>query len=70
MRATRYVAGDPGRRAGDLMAMFADPEVDVIQCFQGGHGSAQLIPHLDFDAIAASPKALATPANSWASQAS
>jgi muramoyltetrapeptide carboxypeptidase len=53
-----YVAGDPSRRADDLMAMFADPDVDVIQCFQGGYGSAQLIPHLDFDAIAASPKAL------------
>jgi muramoyltetrapeptide carboxypeptidase len=51
-----YVAGTPERRAADLNAMFADPEVDVVQCFQGGYGSAQTIPLLDFDAIAASPK--------------
>jgi muramoyltetrapeptide carboxypeptidase len=53
-----YVAGDPRRRAEDLMAMFADPEVDVVQCFQGGYGSGQLVPHLDFDLIASNPKAL------------
>jgi muramoyltetrapeptide carboxypeptidase len=51
-----YVAGDERDRANDLMAMFADPEVDVVQSLQGGYGSAQLIPHLDFDAIAANPK--------------
>jgi muramoyltetrapeptide carboxypeptidase len=51
-----YVAGDPKQRARDLVAMFTDPEVDVVQCLQGGYGSAQLIPHLDFDAIAANPK--------------
>jgi muramoyltetrapeptide carboxypeptidase len=51
-----YVAGDPRDRAGDLNALFADPEVDAIQCLQGGYGSAQVIPHLDLDAIAANPK--------------
>jgi muramoyltetrapeptide carboxypeptidase len=51
-----YVAGDPERRARDLEAMFADPEVDVVQTLQGGYGSAQTIPHLDLDAIAGSPK--------------
>jgi len=51
-----WVAGDPERRARDLEAMFADPEVDVVQCARGGYGSAQLIPHLDFDLIAANPK--------------
>ena len=51
-----YVAGDPRRRAADLVALFEDPEVDVVQCLQGGYGSAQAIPHLDFDAIAANPK--------------
>jgi muramoyltetrapeptide carboxypeptidase len=51
-----YVAGDERDRANDLMAMFADPEVDVVQSLQGGYGSAQLIPHLDFEAIAANPK--------------
>ena len=51
-----YVAGDAKARARDLEAMFADPEVDVVQCLQGGYGSAQLIPYLDFDLIAANPK--------------
>jgi muramoyltetrapeptide carboxypeptidase len=51
-----YVAGDARRRAEDLNALFADPEVDVVQSLQGGYGSAQLIPHLDFDLIAANPK--------------
>src|SRR3990172_9374572 len=51
-----WVAGDPELRARDLMAMFADPEVDVVQCARGGYGSAQLVPQLDFDVVAANPK--------------
>jgi muramoyltetrapeptide carboxypeptidase len=51
-----YVAGDARERADDLQALFADPEVDVVQALQGGYGSAQTIPHLDFDAIASNPK--------------
>jgi muramoyltetrapeptide carboxypeptidase len=51
-----YVAGDARTRAADLNALFSDPEVDVVQAFQGGYGSAQTIPYLDFDAIAANPK--------------
>jgi muramoyltetrapeptide carboxypeptidase len=53
-----YVAGRPEDRAADLNALFADPEVDVVQALQGGYGSAQAIPHLDFDLIGASPKPL------------
>jgi muramoyltetrapeptide carboxypeptidase len=53
-----YVAGDAEARARDVAAMFADPEVDVVQCLQGGFGAAQLLPYLDFDAIAANPKPL------------
>jgi muramoyltetrapeptide carboxypeptidase len=51
-----WVAGGAEGRARDLVAMFADPEVDAVQCARGGYGSAQLIPHLDFDLIAANPK--------------
>jgi muramoyltetrapeptide carboxypeptidase len=51
-----YVAGDARRRAADLVSLFEDPEVDAVQCLQGGFGSAQTIPRLDFDAIAANPK--------------
>jgi muramoyltetrapeptide carboxypeptidase len=53
-----YVAGDPKTRARDLMAMFADPEVDVVQMLHGGYGSSQTIPYLGFDVIAENPKAL------------
>jgi muramoyltetrapeptide carboxypeptidase len=51
-----YTAGDRRRRADDLNALFADPEVDVVQVLQGGYGSAQLIPYIDFDLIASNPK--------------
>ena len=44
-----YVAGEARRRGQDLNALFADPEVDVVQALQGGFGSAQAIPYLDFD---------------------
>ena len=51
-----WAAGDPAARATDMMAMFADDDVDVVQCLQGGYGAAQIIPHLDFDVIANNPK--------------
>src|SRR5205085_3001252 len=50
-----YVAGDAQQRARDLEAMFADPEVDVVQALQGGYGSFQTLPHLDFDVVARNP---------------
>ena len=51
-----WVAGTPERRARDIESLFADPEVDAVQCYRGGYGSAQLIPHLDFGLLAANPK--------------
>ena len=51
-----YVAGDAKTRGADLNALFADPEVDAVQALQGGYGSAQTIPYLDFELIAANPK--------------
>jgi muramoyltetrapeptide carboxypeptidase len=53
-----YVAGTGEQRGADLNALFADPEVDVVQALQGGFGSAQAIPYLDFDLIAENPKPL------------
>jgi muramoyltetrapeptide carboxypeptidase len=55
-RRDAYVAGDAKARARDLQALFADPEVDVVQCLTGGYGSAQLMPNLSFEVIAANPK--------------
>lgn len=51
-----WVAGAAEKRARDLEAMFADTEVDVVQVYRGGYGSAELIPLLDFDVVAANPK--------------
>jgi LD-carboxypeptidase N-terminal domain len=50
-------ACSPEVRARDLQAAFADPEIDALQTMRGGYGSAQVIPLLDFDAIAETPKA-------------
>jgi muramoyltetrapeptide carboxypeptidase len=51
-----WSAGAPEQRARDLEALFADAEVDAVQVYRGGYGSAQLIPLLDFGLIAANPK--------------
>ena len=56
-----FVAGSPQQRGEDLNALFADPEVDIVHCMQGGYGSAQAIPFLDFDVIAANPKRHSSP---------
>jgi muramoyltetrapeptide carboxypeptidase len=49
--------GSPEVRAADLQEAFADPQVDVVQTMRGGYGSAQVVPLLDFGAIAKTPKA-------------
>jgi muramoyltetrapeptide carboxypeptidase len=53
-----YVAGDARARGHDLSELFADPEIDVIQMLRGGYGASQIVPHLDWHAIEANPKAL------------
>ncbi len=53
-----YEAGSAQRRADDLHALFTDPEVDVIQVLWGGTGAIRVLEHLDYDLIAANPKAL------------
>ena len=42
-------------RADDLNAMVADPDVSLI-LFGGGDGAAEILPHIDYDAIRRSPK--------------
>jgi muramoyltetrapeptide carboxypeptidase len=53
-----YEAGSPQQRADDLHDLFTDPDVDVIQVLWGGTGAIRMLEHLDFDLIAANPKAL------------
>jgi muramoyltetrapeptide carboxypeptidase len=50
------VAGSDAVRAGELQAFFADPEVDAIFAARGGYGAGRILPLLDFDAIARTPK--------------
>lgn len=51
-----YTAGDAETRARDVTDMFADDEVDVVHCLQGGYGSAQTIPLIDWDVVRVNPK--------------
>lgn len=53
-----YLAGRDEDRAADFNAMVRDPEVRAIHCLRGGWGSARLLPLIDFDAVARSPKAV------------
>ncbi len=53
-----YLAGRDEDRASDFNAMYADPDVRAVICFQGGYGSGRLVPLLDREVIAANPKAL------------
>jgi muramoyltetrapeptide carboxypeptidase len=39
-----------------VTALFADDDVDVVQMLRGGYGASQVVPLLDYDVIAASPK--------------
>ena len=50
------VAGPDAARASELQAFFADPEVDAIFAARGGYGAGRILPMLDFDAIARTPK--------------
>ena len=43
-------------RVSDLHAAFADPEVAGILTVIGGFNSNELLPHLDWDLVAANPK--------------
>ena len=51
-----YVAGEPEDRGRDLAALFADPEVDVVQVLGGGYGCSEVLPFLDTEAVTANPK--------------
>jgi muramoyltetrapeptide carboxypeptidase len=55
-RGPLYYAGTAEQRAEDLLAAFADPEIDGILCTRGGWGSAELLPHLDAGLVRANPK--------------
>ena len=52
----QFRSGSIEHRVADLHAAFADPDVAGILTVIGGFNSNELLPHLDFDLIAANPK--------------
>lgn len=51
----RFGGTDAGR-IGQLRAAVDDPDVQIIMALRGGYGTTRLLPHIDFEAIAASGK--------------
>ena len=51
-----FVAASEEERAADLNEMFLRDDVDAVFVTQGGYGSAQIIPLLNYDVIRQNPK--------------
>ncbi|MDF2671393.1 MAG: putative murein peptide carboxypeptidase [Paenibacillus sp.] len=51
-----FLAGSDSERAADLMRMFLSDEVRLILPARGGVGVVGILPYLDYEAIARSPK--------------
>lgn len=51
-----YLAGADQQRAALIHRCFADPDIDGIICARGGYGATRILPLLDADAIARTPK--------------
>lgn len=51
-----YFAADDAQRAKDIQDAFADPSIDGILSIRGGYGAHRILPLLDLDAIAKTPK--------------
>jgi muramoyltetrapeptide carboxypeptidase len=54
-----YFAGSVERRVRELQTMFARDDVKAVLCVRGGYGANYLLPALDFDRIARTPKIFA-----------
>jgi muramoyltetrapeptide carboxypeptidase len=42
-----YLAGDDARRAGELMELVRDPQIEAIVCARGGYGCQRILAQLD-----------------------
>jgi len=51
-----YLAGRDVDRAADINTLFADKDVQGICAVRGGWGAARLLPYLNFDVIAKTPR--------------
>lgn len=52
-----YLAGTDQQRADALVAAFADDSVDGVWCIKGGYGCIRMLDLIDWELIAAHPKA-------------
>lgn len=50
------LAGSDRERADELQAFFADPDIRAVFAARGGYGCGRILPLLDFDALALTPK--------------
>lgn len=51
-----YLAADDAQRAKDIQDAFADRSISGVLCARGGYGAHRLLPLLDLEAIARTPK--------------
>ena len=51
-----YFAADDAQRARDIQEAFADDSIAGVWCIRGGYGAHRLLPLLDLEAIARTPK--------------
>lgn len=51
-----YLAAADAQRAKDLQDAFADDSISGVLCVRGGYGAHRILPLLDLDAIARTPK--------------
>jgi muramoyltetrapeptide carboxypeptidase len=57
-RRTGYLAGTDDERAADLNDALRSPDNDAIWLLRGGYGVMRILPDVDWDAMAARPRAL------------
>jgi muramoyltetrapeptide carboxypeptidase len=53
-----YFAGTDAIRLAGLNAALRDPTVDAVWCLRGGYGAMRILDGIDYDALAARPRAL------------
>lgn len=53
-----YLAGTDAERAMDLNRALRDPTIDAVWFLRGGYGTMRILKEIDWDALAAHPKAL------------
>jgi muramoyltetrapeptide carboxypeptidase len=53
-----YFAGTDAARLADLNAALRSSDIDAVWCLRGGYGAMRLLDGLDYDALAARPRAL------------